>query len=266
MGIVNKLAPNLEDNLRLAQMQTTVSHFIRNSLILAIIVAVNASIPVLLITLGTAFMLLIPVVFGVILLLFFMIFLQVPKYNINKVRAEIESDIFIPARMLLTLLESGNSLVTALEGVSYTRSKSAKYFGKIASEIYLGKNIDQAIDDGIKYTPSPSFKRVFEPIRNSLKTGTDIQKNLYSTLKDLSQEKIVEIEKYEKKLGAVSLFYMLFGTIIPSIGIVVTVIGLSILGLKIDFFPFLFILLILVFMVQVVFIRLFQGIRPLMKL
>ena len=196
---------------------------------------------------------------------FVFLFLKLPKLNIMQMRREIETDIFVPARMLVTLLESGNSIVTALERVSYTDAKSSKYFGKIATEIYLGKSLSEAIDEAILNTPSESFKRFLQPIRKSLKAGTDVQKNLNEVLEDLVKEKVIEIEQYEKRLGALSLFYMIFGVIIPAIGVVAVVVIMSVMGLTIDFFPFLFILLLLLILTQFVFIRIFQNIRPLMR-
>lgn len=192
-------------------------------------------------------------------------FLKLPKLNISQMRQEIETDIFVPSRMLVTLLESGNSIVSALERVSYTDAKSSKYFGKIATEIYLGKSLADAIDEAILNTPSESFKRFLQPIRKSLKAGTDVQKNLNEVLEDLVKEKVIEIEQYEKRLGALSLFYMIFGVIIPAIGVVVIVVIMSVIGLSVDFFPFLFMLLLLILVTQIVFIRIFQSIRPLMR-
>ena len=168
--------------------------------------------------------------------------------------------------MLLTLLESGNSIITAMLRVSNSKSKSSKYFGNVVSEIFLGKNIEQAIDDAIRYTPSVSFRRVLEPIKKSLKTGTDIQRNLLVTLQELSKEKIIEIEEYEKKLNPLSMFYMIFGTIIPVLGIVAIVLFISLIGLKVEFFPFFFILLLGILFVQYIFIALFKATRPLVKL
>jgi pilus assembly protein TadC len=262
----DKLFPNLRKNLKLAQMDPDVSKFVRRAVILSVIFALNFSVVVFLILLKYSLGLFVIPVFVFFLMVFFFVCMSLPKVNIAKVRQDIESDIFTPSRMLLTLLEAGNSLITALESVSYTKAKSSKYFGKIASEIYLGKNIDQAIEDAIDYTPSDSFRMVMEPIKKSLKTGTDIQKNLLSTLQDLSQQKVVEIEQYEKKLNPLSMFYMIFGTILPAIGIVGLVLILSVLGIQVEFFPSLFILLILILLLQLFFIRIFRSTRPLVKL
>jgi hypothetical protein len=262
----NKIFPNLKENMKIAQMGEDVTGFLFKSIILSIIFSINFSLigSIILRKYGF-FIVMIP-----LLIFFFVVSIifsvSIPKLNVSKVRQEIESDVFIPSRMLLTLLESGNSLVTALEGVSYTKAKSSKYFGKIASEIYLGKNIDQAIDDAIRYTPSESFRQVLEPIKKSLKTGTSIQGNLLETLKELQKKKIIEIEKYEKSLSPLAMFYMIFGTIVPAMGVVGLTIVLSVMGVEVTFFPFLFVILLIVLGVQLLFIKLFKSIRPLVNL
>lgn len=263
---LQKIFPHLQENLKRAQMEPDITSFVTKSFLFSVIFSFNYCIIFFFILLkigGLIFLL--PLFLG-FLILNLSLCASLPKLNIKKVRREIESDIFVPSRTLLTLLESGNSLISALEGASYTKAKSSKYFGKIASEIYLGKNIDQAIGDAIHYTPSESFRRILQPIRVSLKTGTDIQKNLLTVLKDLTEEKIIEIEEYEKKLNPLSMIYMIFGTIVPAIGVVVFVILMSIMGIRVEFFPFLFILLFVLLIIQMLFVNVFRTTRPLVKL
>lgn len=265
-NLINKLFPNLRETLRMAQMETDVNAFVNKAVVLSLVFALNFTVVSFLILIKYKIYLFTLPLFILFFLAFFFVCLKIPNLNINKVRQEIESDIFTPSRMLLTLLEAGNSLISALEAVSYTKAKSSKHFGKIASEIYLGKNVDQAIEDAIRYTPSDSFRMVLEPIKKSLRTGTDIQKNLFSTLQELSQQKIVEIEQYEKRLNPLSMFYMIFGTILPAIGVVGLVLIMSVAGIKIEFFPSLFILLVLILLLQLFFVRIFKNTRPLVKL
>ena len=265
-NLINKLFPNLRETLRMAQMETNVTAFVNKAVVLSLVFALNFTVVSFLILIKYKLYFFSLPLFILFFLAFFFVCLKIPELNIAKVRREIESDIFTPSRMLLTLLEAGNSLISALEAVSYTRAKSSKYFGKIASEIYLGKNVDQAIEDAIRYTPSDSFRMVLEPIKKSLRTGTDIQKNLFSTLQELSQQKIVEIEQYEKRLNPLSMFYMIFGTILPAIGVVGLVLIMSVAGIKIEFFPSLFILLVLILLLQLFFVKIFKDTRPLVKL
>jgi archaellum biogenesis protein FlaJ (TadC family) len=259
---VNKIFPNLKDTMKMAQMTSDITTFVLQSFLLSIIFSINFSLVSAFIFRKLGFFLVMAASFLFFLIIFFLIALNIPKLNIKKVSQDIESDIFIPSRMLLTLLESGNSLVTAMEEVSYTKAKSSKYFGKIASEVFLGKNIEQAIEDAIRFTPSESFCRVLEPIKKSLRTGTDIERNLISTLEELQKEKIIEIENYEKKLSPIAMFYMIFGTILPAMGIVAITIILSVIGIEVTFFPFLFLLMLFLTIIQFIFLGIFRAIRP----
>jgi pilus assembly protein TadC len=263
---IRKTFPDLEDKLHRAFLTYTPEAFIKKITILSLIFAGNMSVIFLIISLKYGVWWVTLPFFFFTAFAFWLLFMQIPQMRIAKIRHDIEADIFVPARMLLTLLESGASVLTALEKVAFTNAKSSKYFGIIASKIYLGKPLGEAIEEAIRYTPSESFRKVLQPIRKSLKTGTDIQKSLNSVLEDLVKDKSVEIERYEKRLGALSLFYMLFGVIIPAVSCVLMVILLSVGGLEVDFFPFLFILLLITLIVQFVFIKAFQGIRPLMRI
>jgi pilus assembly protein TadC len=264
--LVEKLLPRLGHELKVAQMKDSPHDYLRKSILLAFIFALNLTLPTLFILLKYHALYLLPVVYLVYFFLTMLIALSIPKINIKKVRSEIESDIFVPAWKLLTLIEAGNSIISALINVSRSKAKSGKYFGKIASDILLGKTIEQAFDDAIKYTPSESFRKVLEPIKKSLKTGADIKSNLLSTLRELSQEKAVEIEMYEKKLSPLSMFYLIFGTILPALAIIGAALIISFVGLEVRFFPFLFLYLVLILITQVVFINIFLETRPLVKL
>lgn len=263
---VKKLFPKLEEELKLAQMKDSPAEFVKKAFLLSLIFSLNMMVITFIALHKTDFLYMTFPLLLLYLMFFTFLFINVPKLNIAKIRQDIEADIFVPSRMLLTMLESGNSIVSALERVSYTNAKSSKYFGKIATHIYLGKTLSEAIDEAIMYTPSESFKRIMQPIRKSLKAGTDIQRSLQGVLDDLVKEKVIEIERYEKRLGAISLFYMLFGVIIPAISVVLVIVIMSVIGLSVDFFPFLFLLLLFNLIIQFVFIRGFQSIRPLMRI
>jgi len=256
----------LQRELELADIDLSVKQYLLRCLIPAGIFSLNVALLIFFALKGSGVQWIALPLF----LLFFAIFMflctLLPKARAKQIERAIEADIFIPSRMLVTLLESGNSLASAFDRVSKTKTVSGQYFAKISVEIYLGKSLDNAITDAIRKTPSRSFRRVLEPLKNSIRTGASIEKNLVATLDDLTQEKIVEIERYEKRLAPVSMFYMIFGTIMPAIGVIVLSILLSVVGIEVTFFPFLFILLIVIAFLQMFFWHLFKSIRPLVKL
>jgi len=188
---------------------------------------------------------------------------------VKRKRQEIESDLIYTVRHFLLRLEIGSSLINAIGDTASLNTVSAKYFGEVIHDINIGASVEDAIDYAIKFTPSDHFKEVMNIIRNSLRTGSDIKQSIKSNLNEMSQDKIIEIKNYGKKLSPLSMFYMIIGTIIPSLGSSVFVIGST-------FFPSLlaggkvvtFILIAfgaLLVIVQIGFYLLFKGLRPLVS-
>ena len=257
---------SLEKNLILADIDETPKNYILKSLIPATLFALSITVVLFFTLKNHPAQLISLLALPILTPIFLYVFLQIPASNAKKIGQAIEADIFWPSRMLITLIESGNSLPSAFERVSQTKTISGNYFAKLAAEINLGKSLKDAVEDAIRYTPSQSFKRVLEPIKNSLRTGAAIQKNLIATLDDLTNEKMIEIERYEKRLAPISMFYMIFGAILPTFAAVALIIFISVAGINVTFFPFMFILLLLVLITQVLFYKLFETIRPLVQL
>jgi len=116
-------------------------------------------------------------------------------------------------------------------------------------------------------TPTPDFRNEQELYNQALAySSAQDWDNLIATLDDLTAEKIVEIEQYEKRLAPISMFYMIFGTILPTIAVVALIVLISIAGITVTFFPFLFVLLLAVLVMQVIFYHVFRGVRPLVRL
>jgi len=256
---VKKVFPHLEKKLAMARMDDTPKSFLLKISIGSILF--SAMLGVL-----TSWIFSMSISNSIIagffiLLAVFIVLFSIPNFNIKKLEKEIESDIFITGRRLLTLLESGDALIRAIVEVSKARTKSSRYFSEIASEIHLGKSLEDSLNHGIQLSPSKSFKRILEEIKNSLKTGSAISKNLVSTLDDIYKSKVVQIEEYGKKLNPLCMFYMIFGAIIPSIGIVMIIVFLTLIHVRISLFILLFILSFVI-LIQLAFITLFSRMRP----
>ena len=158
-------------------------------------------------------------------------------------------------------LESGKSLVNSIIDVARHKKESSKALERVAYELYMGKPLEQAIREAVNNSPSKTFRKIFVQIRNSLKTGSDLKHTLKAALEEITREKIVEFEAFGKRLNPLGLFYMIFGTIGPSLGIVVFVIVLTILGIPIRG-GILASFVILILLVQLFFIVVFSRMRP----
>ena len=261
LSFIDKSNPKIAKALRTASIQEEPEIFInkniKNALILSIIITILATIVVIEGDLRRDWSPVAYVAIPIVLISFFLIFVKVfmnaPNLIIKKRKRELESDLLYSARFLLLKMESGSPILNALIDVSNLHTKSSKYFKDIVADIYLGTPLEEAIDWSKKYSPSKSFAKVLEEIRNSLKT--------HFTNDDITKQHLIHIQEYGKKLSPVSMFYMIIGTILPSLGSAMIVVGLGFVNLNITFTVFLFFLFILA-VVQIFFIMFFKALKP----
>ncbi len=196
-------------------------------------------------------------------LAFFFLVKLIPTFSLQSKKAMLESDLLYSTRHLLLKLESGSSLVNSLESVSELSTSSAVFFKEIVFDITMGVPVEDVVDKAIEYSPSKAYTKILEEIQNSLKTGADIQKSLKSTLEDITKQHLIQIEAYGKKLNPMSMFYMIIGTIVPSLGTAMLVVASSLLpgAIIIDKRILLFLAMV-VLVIQIFFILGFKSLKP----
>jgi hypothetical protein len=122
--------------------------------------------------------------------------------------------------------------------------------------------LEDAIDQTIAETSSRSFRRIMLQASVSIRAGADVVSALQSVIDQLTQERMIELRRYGQKLNALAMFYMLFGIIMPSMGVAV----LSILTTFIALFSVTTVLLefvlVGVFFLQVVFLQMIRNSKP----
>lgn len=187
----------------------------------------------------------------------------IPYFALQNRKAMIESDLLYSARHLLLKLESGSSLLNSLDSVSKLNTKSSLSFREIVYDVSLGMPIENAIEKAIDKSPSKAYTKILEKIDSSMKTGADIHKTLKSTLRDITKMHLIQIQEYGKKLNPMSMFYMIIGTILPSLGTAMIVVGASLLpGALIIDKRILLSIAFLVFVIQIFFVLAFKSLKP----
>ncbi len=205
--------------------------------------------------------------FGIVFFVSFFIVFQlitlIPIFALKNKTVLLESDLLYSARHLLLKLESGSSLVNSLESVSTLNTKSSRYFKEITYDISLGVPLEDAIEKAIEFSPSKAYSKILEEINSSLKTGSNLQKSIRSTVDDITRLHLIQIQEYGKKLNPMSMFYMIIGTILPSLGTAMIVVASSLLpgALIIDLWV-LMAIAFLVLVVQIFFILAFKSLKP----
>jgi hypothetical protein len=199
------------------------------------------------------------------LFIIFLALINLPNFQCKEITINIERDMLQVNRRFLINLQSGSSIFLSYADLAKTNFYSAKYFDEVVSKIYLGMPMEDAIKQSIRLNPSKKFKHMQSQILTALMTGSDLEKVLIIDLEQSVKEYIVLIKEYGRKLSAIAMIYMIFGTILPAIGAVFIVIIASIFLSSLPPLFFLILYLILLFLMgitQFLFINLFKGLKP----
>jgi len=206
-----------------------------------------------------------PLLFVLVLVLVFVFMLQTPKVYIRKREREINKEVLFAGRYLLVKLESGTPLFNALIDASKSYGVAGKYFKEIVDDINIGTPIEESLENARKYNASKNFRLILWQIVTSLKTGAEVADSLRKTLNQITQEEIIEIKEYGKKLNSLVMFYMIIACVIPSLGVTMIVIVSSFMDLDIGM-SHLFTVLFFLAIIQFLFISLIKSARPMVNL
>jgi pilus assembly protein TadC len=210
-------------------------------------------------------LLFLPLVFLVLLILFFHYSLLKVRAKIRKREKEIDREVVFVGRYLLVKLYSGRPLLNALIETAKSRGIAPKYIKEIVDDISTGNTIEDALNNAMIYSPSEKLRKILFHVNNALQLGIDVTKPLESVLEEITKEENIEIQKYGKKLNTWVIFYMLAAVILPSLGMAMFIVVASFFNLPIDLKSLLaFIFLVVV--LQFIFITLFKSIRPTVSL
>jgi len=260
--------PELKVKLKKARMNVSPEDYVKKGFITAVMSAVTVWLVVFFALInkpgGTSFWkcLGISLGFGILAYIFmFWISMRSVDVKIRERAREIDREILFAGRFLIVKLSSGRPLINTLMDASRSYGVGAKFFREIMRDIELGSSVEKALDRAMEYSPSDKFKKVLFQINNALRIGIDVTKFLTATLEEISHEQIEEIKRYGKKLNSVILFYMLFGIVIPSLGVSLIAILGTFTGLEVNK-TFFIVLLLFVIITQSAFMIAFRAIRP----
>jgi len=254
---------DLPELLKAAEIKETPFEFTQRVLITSILITtiICVSLMVLFIAIGVnpiIFIFLAPVLF-----IFFVNYLML--YPLQKIRIsgkEVEKDVLFAVRDMIIALRGGVPLYNAIVSVTRGYGAASQEFAKIVNLVNLNVPLDQAIDQVVTASKSPSFRRIMLQASTTLKVGADITAAMQLTLEQITTERTIELRRYGQKLNAVAMFYMIIGVIFPSMLITVAIV-LSTFVSIITFTPqLLMIAFIFIMFLQVIFLNMIRSMRP----
>ena len=272
--VISARYPDLKKKLKLAEMPQTPVEFLERVVSSAMLISAGLIVVTYLVLFDAMvdnlssdplmfiIMLIVPLV-GIPLFIFSYLMLYPEAARIRREK-ELDYEIVFAGRHIVIALKSGMPLFDTFVGTSTGYGAVSMEFAKIVDKIILGVPTTQAIREVVQYNPSKYFTRMLMQISNALSSGADVGDSLESVLDQISKEQLISLKEYSHKLTPIVMFYMVFGIIVPSLGVVLaTVIVAAISGGSFGFSSgLLLIIFVLITLVQFLFLGFIESSRP----
>jgi archaeal flagellar protein FlaJ len=187
-----------------------------------------------------------------------------PKVAVKKKGRAIEAELPYALRHLLIEIKSGVPLYQSLVTISEGYGACSDEIKAIVKDINAGRSSEEAIEENIIKNPSLSYRRSFWHVLNAIKAGTSLEKALDATVNEILANQMLSIKKYGQELNPWTLMYMMFGVILPSLGIAFMLILSTFAGFAING-PLLYSILFFLTIFQVIFLNVIRTKRPMVK-
>ncbi len=257
-----KSFPTLKSKLKQAGIESKPEDFVKKTFLSAfymttlLVVLLFMLLAKLNVVKGILF-LAVPLVF--LIIFFYMI--KLPDLIISRKEKEISKEIVFAGRFIIIELESGVPLYNAMVNVSKNYEVIGRYFKEITDKVDLGTSMEDALNEAVEFVPSNDFRKILWQIINSMRTGSNISKSLYSAMEQITKDQITEVNKYGKKLNPLAMFYMIIAVILPSLGITMLIIMSSFIKFQLSL-TILIVLACLLGFMQYMFISMVKFSRP----
>ncbi|MDE1868468.1 MAG: type II secretion system F family protein [Candidatus Micrarchaeota archaeon] len=257
----------LEDVLKAQGIKSTPYEFVQRMIISSMMLAVVIGVTVLVLFARLGLPVIEGAVLGVVvaIAIFYTAlgaFLNFPATKGSNTAKNIERDILFAVRDMIISLRSGMPLFNAITSISTGYGDASKEFAKIVERVQLGSPLEEAIDRVVAETKSATFRRIMLQAVVSIRAGADVINALQSVIDQVSEERIIELRRYGQKLNAIAMFYMLFGIILPSMGIAVVTILTTFISIFTVTNGVLAAALVMIFFLQIIFLRMVMVSRP----
>ncbi len=257
-----RLFPGLGEKLVQAGLLETPEAYVRKSFFVAFYMTTFVSFVLAILfirfnTLAGALVIIVPAMF----IFLFVNFVKRPDIIIKKKQKEFDREIVFAGKFLVIELQSGVPVYNAMISVSKNYPAIGKFFREIVNRIDIGTPIEEAINESIELTPSQNFRKILWQIYNSLKTGSDLSKALDITIDQITQEQVIQVKEYGRKLNPLVMFYMAVAVIFPSIGVIMVIVFSSFFSVNINLIVLLAVTAFVTFM-QFIFLTIMRKQRP----
>lgn len=190
------------------------------------------------------------IIFGTASTVFILSFFYVifyPRVLVTRRTRTLEKNLLFALRHLMIQAKSGIPLFDSMASVAKSNyGLVSNEFNGVVRRISTGVRDVDALEELALKNPSLYFRRALWQISNAIRAGADIGNTLEIIITNLSNEQRILVRKYGSQLNPLAFIYMMFGIIIPSLGIALLITLSSFTGLPIKQYYFWIILVFLI--------------------
>lgn len=270
LGVGKKIEnnfPGLKVNIEQSEYKINPSEYasmcIAASIVFFVFINIIFSIFLFLIKIDGALLLSILVSIPITLFIFIQQILYPKLFAGRKIR-NIEKNLLPALQNILVQLNSGVPLFSVLVSISNEDyGEVSKQFAVAVKKINAGISQIEVLDQIAAKNPSLYFRRGIWQLVNGMKSGADISIVIKQIIASLSEEQMIQIQRYGGQLNPLAMFYMLITVILPSLGITFLIVISSFVSsseftTKLIFWG----LYVFVFFFQIMFIGIIKTRRP----
>lgn len=185
-----------------------------------------------------------------------------PKIVARKRMRKLEQSLIEALRAMLIHIKSGVPLFYAFERIASGRyGVVSEEFTDATHRINTGKPEEEALQEVAMNSSSSFFRKTLWQLINGLKAGADLSSVLSDTVRTMTMEQRLQIQRFGSSLRMMSLVYMLLGVIIPTLGVTFLIVLSSFAKISVQDSTFWGLLTVLI-VADFMFLGLLKSQRP----
>ena len=194
----------------------------------------------------------------------FFVISMYPKVQVNKKVRDIEKNLPAALHHILVQIRAGVPLFNCIAAVARSDyGRLSDEMKTVLNEIDTGRSEANALEIIARDTPSLHFRRTMWQLVNSIKAGADVGDTIKEIVNDIAVSQRIAIKKYGSTLNPLTMMYMMFAVIFPTLGITfLLVLSTFSGGFMIDLNILLILILVFLAIFQFMFIGMIKSRRP----
>jgi len=232
-AMLHRITPNIQLDLENADMDIQAKEYLTSCFISSSIIFVVLSI---LLSISLSKIGLTVQGFFIALTLFMIIIFfqfKYPKVQANKRVRLLDADLLVALRSMTIYMSSGVPLFEAMTTISNQGfGEVSKELREVVKMISSGVPETEALEYMVLRNPSPYFRMAIWQMINGMKEGASIKDVMKNVIENLSEEQLIQIEKYGSQLNPFAMFYMMGAVILPTLGLTFMIVISSFMGLS----------------------------------